>query len=274
MTNFTPSYERLVKEAPIGIFQVVIDPAELGDQATGDGNSDVEPEEFYVNEALADLLGFESAEQLRSESAAVEYADPEDEVRVLDQVLDHGNIEGFETAFVTREGKTIDVLLSGTFEDGEFTGFLSDITDRKRLERKTADQAEAILELSTPIVQIWEGITLATVVGTLDTNRAQQLTEELLTGITENDSDVALVDITGVPNVDTATARHLIDTVQAVSLLGSEVIITGINPEIAQTLVQLGITMDDIRTKSSLSEGLKLGLSLTHDEIAVSAVTE
>lgn len=122
-----------------------------------------------------------------------------------------------------------------------------------------------------PIVQIWNGIILATVVGTLDTDRAQQLTEELLTELTETQATIALVDITGVPTVDTATAQHLIDTVNAVSLLGSEVIITGINPEIAQTLVQVGITMDEITTKSSLSDGLELGLHLLRDDDILTA---
>lgn len=263
MTPLTPSYERLVEEAPIGIFQVAVDADQLDDPSRDDDGPD--PEELYVNDALAEILGFDSAEQLSGEAGAVEIADSNDETRMREQFAETGSIEAFETAYVTKSGGTVEVLVSGTFEDGEFTGYLIDITDRKELERKAAEQAEAILELSTPIVQIWEGITLATVVGTLDTNRAQQLTEELLTELTENESDVALLDITGVPNVDTATAQYLIDTVKAVSLLGSEVIITGINPEIAQTLVQLGITMEDIRTKSSLSEGLELGLHLIND---------
>lgn len=264
MTDINIPYERLVENAPIGVFQVAVDQEDL------DG-SVADPGDLYVNNTLADILSFDSPGHLRSEVSAIEYVNPGDEEEFLEQLNKTGNVEAFETALVTNDGEPVDVLLSGTLEEGEITGYITDITDRKRLERKAEEQAEAILEQSIPIVQIWEGITLATVVGTLDTSRAQRLTEELLTELTENESDIALLDITGVPDVDTATAQHIIETVNAVSLLGSEVIITGINPEIAQTLVQLGITMDDIRTKSSLSEGLELGLDLLGDDVGVAA---
>lgn len=264
MTNINPSYEKLVENAPIGIFQVTVNTENLN-------NSIADPENLYVNKILADILSFDSPEHLRSEIASIEYANPDDEKVVLNELSTTGRLEAFETELVTNNGEPVNVLLSVTLEDGKLTGYAIDITDQKRLERKAEEQAEAILEQSMPIVEIWEGITLATVVGTLDTNRAQQLTEALLTEITENESDIALVDITGVPNVDTATAQHLIDTVNAVSLLGSKVIITGINPEIAQTLVQLGITMDEIQTKSSLSDGLKFGLNLIRGDSSVSS---
>lgn len=259
MKATTPPYETLIENAPIGVFQVGVDPNHL-DESTAT------PEDLYVNATLADLLSFDSPEHLHSEVSSIEYEKPEDETMFHEQLQETGHVEAFETALITNDGTPVDVLISGTLEDRELTGYVTDITDQKRLEQKAAEQAKAILEQSTPIVQIWDGITLATVVGTLDTSRAQRLTEELLTEITENQSAIALVDITGVPNVDTATAQHLIDTVKAVSLLGSEVIITGINPDIAQTLVQLGITMDEIRTKSSLSEGLELGLALIQDD--------
>lgn len=256
----TPSYDDLVENAPTGVFHVAMNSDQL-DESTAD------PKALYVNEALADLLSFDSPEQLYSKVSSIEHADPSKEEAFREQLLEIGHVESFETTLIGNDGEPIEVLLSGTLEDGELTGYVTDIGDRKRLERKAKEQAEAILEQSTPIVQIWDGITLATVVGTLDTTRAQRLTEELLAELTENDSDIALIDITGVPTVDTATAQYLIDTVNAVSLLGSKVIITGINPEIAQTLVHLGITLDEVRTKSSLSEGLKLGLHLIRDDI-------
>jgi rsbT co-antagonist protein RsbR len=249
----------LVENAPIGVLQVPVERNDHGDVV-------VARQDGYMNETLAELLSYPSPEQFHPTDSAVEYADPSDREALFERLESNGQVEAFETAFVTNDGESVEVIVSGTLENGTFTGYVTDITARKRLERKAAEQAEAILELSTPIVQIWDGISLATVVGTLDTNRAQQLTDELLTQLTEHRSGVALIDITGVPHVDTATAQHLIDTVKAVSLLGSEVIITGINPDIAQTLVQLGITMDDVRTKSSLSEGLELGLRLIGDD--------
>lgn len=264
MTKTTPPYEQLVENAPIGVFQLIVDQDHIDDV-------DHDQEHLYVNETLATLLGFDSTEPFYSEAESIEYADPSDRDALFERLQKSGQVEAFETALITNDGEPVDVLITGTLEAGELTGYVTDISDRKILERKAQEQAEAILEQSMPIVQIWEGITLATVVGTLNTDRAQQLTEELLTELTEHQSDIALVDITGVPNVDTATAQHLIDTVNAVSLLGSEVIITGINPEIAQTLVQLGSTMDDIRTKSALSEGLELGLHLTQDDITPTA---
>lgn len=260
MTDTNPPYARLVENAPIGVFQVVVDTEDLNDVSR-------DREHLYVNETLADILSFNSRDHFHSEVDSIEYEDPRDRETLQARVQETGGVESFETTLVDNDGEPVDVLISGTLQEGEFTGYVTDISERKQLERKAQKQAEAILEQSMPIVQIWEGITLATVVGTLDTNRAQQLTEELLTELTETQSAVALVDITGVPNVDTATAQHLIDTVKAVSLLGSEVIITGINPDIAQTLVQLGITMDEIQTKSSLSEGLERGLRIIRDDV-------
>lgn len=263
MTDVDPSYERLVENAPVGVFQVDVDPEQLDD-------ADIEPAAIYVNETLADMLSFDSPDHLRAEVSAVEHADPDDEAEFRERLEETGHVEAFESALIARDGDPVEVLLSGALKDGELSGYVTDITNKKRLERKAEEQAEALLEQSMPIVQIWEGITLATVVGTLDTNRAQQLTEELLDELTAQESSVALVDITGVPDVDTATAQHLIDTVNAVSLLGSEVIITGINPEIAQTLVQLGITMNEIRTKSTLSAGLELALQMLPDDVSAS----
>lgn len=264
MTESNPPYQKLVEQAPIGVFQARVEPEQLE-------KPDAKANELYANETLVDILGFDSFEQLRAETTSIEYADPEDKATIRNRLLESGQIEAFETALIGNDDETVEVLISGDLEDEEFTGYVTDISDRKHLERKAAEQAEAILELSTPVVQIWDGITLATVVGTLDTNRAQRLTEELLEELSESKSEVALLDITGVPHVDTATAQHLIDTVNAVSLLGSNVIITGINPDIAQTLVQLGITMDGIRTKSSLSDGLELGLQLIDEEEVTAA---
>lgn len=264
MTDFSPSYAKLVENAPVGVFQVLVD---------RDSIEDVPPDQqhLYINETLAEMLSFDSPEDYHAEVSSIAYADADDREALITRLENDGSVEAFETTLLAKDDSPIEVLISGTLEEGAFTGYVTDISERKELERRAAQQAEAILEQSTPIVQIWDGITLATIVGTLDTSRAQRLTEELLTHLTETEAEVALLDITGVPNVDTATAQHLIDTVKAVSLLGSEVIITGINPDIAQTLVQLGITMEDIQTKSSLSEGLEHGLRLTQAQTAPTA---
>ena len=117
-------------------------------------------------------------------------------------------------------------------------------------------QANEILEISTPVMQLWKGVLVAPLIGTLDSQRTQQFMERLLQRIVDTDSGTVLVDITGVPAIDTATAQHLIDTITAVKLLGAQVILTGVRPAIAQTLIHLGIDLTGIRTSSSLAVGL------------------
>lgn len=128
------------------------------------------------------------------------------------------------------------------------------------IEQQTAE----ILELSTPVVQLWKGVVAATIIGTLDSGRTQHFMERLLERIVETRSPIALIDITGVPTIDSATAQHIIDTISAVRLLGSQVIITGVSPPIAQTLVHLGIDLGGINSRPSLAAGLRVALDMLH----------
>ncbi|HKR13743.1 MAG TPA: PAS domain S-box protein [Pyrinomonadaceae bacterium] len=156
-------------------------------------------------------------------------------------------------------------------KDGALIGFAQitrDMTERRRHEDALARQAREIMEISTPVVQVWDGILLVPLIGTLDSQRTQQVMEKLLTSIAETNSPVALIDITGVPTIDTQTARHLVETVTAVRLLGSEVLLTGVRPAIAQTLVHLGIELSGIITRSSLASGLKQALEMLAHEHA------
>ena len=147
-----------------------------------------------------------------------------------------------------------------------FAQVTRDMTERRRHEEALARQAREILEISTPVVQVWEGILLVPLIGTLDSQRTQQVMEKLLTQIAESNSPVALIDITGVPTIDTQTARHLVETVTAVRLLGAEVLLTGVRPAIAQTLVHLGIELSGVITRSSLASGLKQALEMLAHE--------
>jgi PAS domain S-box-containing protein len=148
--------------------------------------------------------------------------------------------------------------------DGTIRGFgkiTRDLSERKANEEKIRRQAQEILEMAAvPVVQVWEGVVLVPLIGTLDSQRTQQLMERVLNRVTETNSPVALLDITGVPSIDTQTAQHLIETTAAVRLLGAEVILTGVRPAIAQTLVHLGIDLSNITTRSSLSAGLRVAL--------------
>ncbi|MDR0203760.1 MAG: STAS domain-containing protein [Delftia acidovorans] len=124
-------------------------------------------------------------------------------------------------------------------------------------------QQEELLELSTPVVKLWEGVLAIPLIGTLDSNRTQVVMESLLQSIVETESELAIIDITGVPTVDTLVAQHLLRTVTAIRLMGSDCIISGIRPQIAQTMVHLGIDMRDISTKATLADALKLAMSKT-----------
>ncbi|MBN2380896.1 tetratricopeptide repeat protein [candidate division WOR-3 bacterium] len=139
-----------------------------------------------------------------------------------------------------------------------------ELTDRKRIEEELKDklkliedQRAAILDLSTPVIKIWEGILVIPLIGLLDSKRAQHLTEELLTSVSSTLSRIAIIDITGVPTVDSAVANHLVKTVESVKLLGTRCIITGIRPEVAQTIIHLGIDITGLRTMATLAEGLR-----------------
>ncbi|GAA2492643.1 STAS domain-containing protein [Winogradskya humida] len=130
-------------------------------------------------------------------------------------------------------------------------------------EELIADQAEQLLELSTPVVKLWEGVVAVPLVGTLDSARAQVVMERLLQTLVDTGSPYAIIDITGVPAVDTQVAQHILKTVVAARLMGADCIISGIRPQIAQTIVALGIEFGDIATKATLADALRHVLRLT-----------
>jgi rsbT co-antagonist protein RsbR len=128
------------------------------------------------------------------------------------------------------------------------------IAEREKVVRQ---QQEAIMDLSTPVLQVREGMLILPIVGLLDSQRAQQFTEQLLRGIRAARARVAVVDITGVPGVDSRVANHLLQTVDACKLMGANVVVTGLSPEIAQTLVSLGIDLGRMQTVGDLQGGIE-----------------
>ena len=127
---------------------------------------------------------------------------------------------------------------------------------QKAREAVISRQNAELLELSTPVVKLWEGILALPMIGTLDSARSQVMMETLLRGIVETGSEIAIIDITGVPTVDTLTAQHLLKTVAAIRMMGADCIISGIGPKIAQTIVHLGVDLQGVTTKSSLADAL------------------
>jgi rsbT co-antagonist protein RsbR len=121
-------------------------------------------------------------------------------------------------------------------------------------------QQQELLELSTPVVKLWDGILALPIIGTLDSARTQVVMEELLQTVVSTNSKFAIIDITGVPTVDTLVAQHLLKTITAARLMGAECIISGVRPQIAQTIVHLGINLEDVITKAKLSDAFALAL--------------
>lgn len=124
-------------------------------------------------------------------------------------------------------------------------------------------QQQELLELSTPVIKLWDGVLAVPMIGTLDSSRTQLVMESLLQRIVETESTLAIIDITGVPTVDTLVAQHLLKTVTAIRLMGADCIISGIRPQIAQTIVHLGIDLKGVTSKATLADALGLALKRT-----------
>lgn len=166
--------------------------------------------------------------------------------------------------------KDADTLARETWQATEMLDKLGLFTTeayQKTREEVILRQQQEMMELSTPVVKLWHGILALPLIGTLDSARTQVVMESLLQRIVETGSDIAILDITGVPTVDTLVAQHLLKTVTAARLMGAECIISGIRPQIAQTIVHLGVDLGDIVTKSTLADAFavalgKVGLSV------------
>ena len=134
---------------------------------------------------------------------------------------------------------------------------------QKSREEVIARQQQEMLELSTPVVQLWDGILALPLIGTLDSARTQVVMETLLQSIVQTGAALAIIDITGVPTVDTLVAQHLLKTVAAARLMGAECIISGIRPQIAQTIVHLGVDLGEVVTKATLADAFAIALART-----------
>jgi rsbT co-antagonist protein RsbR len=140
-------------------------------------------------------------------------------------------------------------------------GLYTTETYQKGREEIIARQQQELLELSTPVVQLWQGVLALPLIGTLDSARTQVVMESLLQAVVETGSQIAIIDITGVPVVDTLVAQHLLKTVAAARLMGADCIISGIRPQIAQTIVHLGVEINDVVTKATLADAFAVALT-------------
>jgi rsbT co-antagonist protein RsbR len=160
-------------------------------------------------------------------------------------------------------GNEVDVLVDTLWETTALLDALGLYTTemyQQARESVITRQQEELIELSTPVVELWPGILALPLIGTLDSERTQVVMETLLERLVATGSSIAVIDITGVPTVDTLVAQHLLKTVSAAQLMGADCIISGIRPQIAQTIVHLGIDLSAVATKASLSDAFALAL--------------
>lgn len=163
-------------------------------------------------------------------------------------------------------GKDTDALATAILETTTLLDDLGLYTTnayQKSREEVIRRQQQDLLELSTPVVKLWDGILALPLVGTLDSARTQVVMESLLQKIIDTGSDVAIIDITGVPTVDTLVAQHLLKTITAARLMGADCIISGVRPQIAQTIVHLGVDLGEVSTKANLADAFRLALERT-----------
>jgi len=169
-----------------------------------------------------------------------------------------------------QEIKDPTLLYAQTLKVNKLLDSLSVITFEtfiKGREEVILRQTDEISEISTPVIRVWDGVLALPIIGTLDSSRTQVVMENLLQEIVETGSSIAILDISGVPAVDSLVAQHLIKTVSATRLMGAECIISGIRPEIAQTVVHLGIDLSQIITKSTLASALKTAFQMLQLEV-------
>jgi rsbT co-antagonist protein RsbR len=166
----------------------------------------------------------------------------------------------------TELGGDADTLATVTWSATELfdkLGLYTTEVYQKSREEVIKRQQQELLELSTPVVKLWDGILALPMIGTLDSARTQIVMESLLQRIVETGADIAIIDITGVPTVDTLTAQHLLKTVTAARLMGADCIISGIRPQIAQTIVHLGVDLGAVITKATLADAFRRALEMT-----------
>jgi PAS domain S-box-containing protein len=194
---------------------------------------------------------------------------------ILARIKSGERVANYETVFMRKDGQQIHISLTiSPIKDAEgrvmgASAIGRDITERRKMEEMLREQQRVFMEVSVPVVNIWKRILLVPLIGIFDSKRAQLVMETLLTAIEETQAKVAILDISGIPVMDTFVAKHLLQTVSAARLMGTECIITGISSIISRTIVKLGVDLAGVVTKTTLAEGLRLAFDLTNLQVVV-----
>ena len=223
-----------------------------------------------ANENFLQILGY-SLEEIKGKHHRIfcteEYANSNDYTTFWKRLNDGEYDEG-EYLRVGKAGQiaSIQATYNPVFDSSgkpvKILKIASDVTDQRRLETEKQKQSALIMEMSTPVMQLWDNILLLPVVGLVDSKRVQLIMEAALQKILDYQAKVLILDIQGVPAVDSAVANHLIQITKATRLMGCTSIVTGISPEISQALVNLGIELGDIVTQATLKDGMRTSLKI------------
>jgi len=254
--------EELIETA--GVFIAVLDP------------------EGYIklyNKGAEEITGYSKDETIGKRFMDVFVPDTykRDAYRKFKDCIEGSIIKYFDIPVIAKNGEELVLSFNAAGvrdENGNLTEVIvtaQDVTEKRRLEKELKDTIEKLKasqeELSTPVVKVWDRILVLPLIGMVDSLRAQRIMETLLNKIVETGSEMVIMDITGVASVDTEVANHLIKTVHAANLLGAECVVTGVRPDVAQTIVHLGVEISDSVTKRDLQEGLRYALKKLGYEI-------